>query len=254
MIIKGTLQWPVAGSYLGFDAEWTKNYKIKNGNIPFCFSLVAVERQLLDMKKLENGSLPFKYIQFFSEDIKETELLIEKADNCADNLVNSIGWCKLCGHQVISDFSVLVNMGQVCHTGETSNLVMLQHLWHKRKQDQYSKIVDTRYDVQKPFMGKSRRLVDICRYFHMEVTQQELQGSSMTRLQNLFWENKDWGIYERIAVMNIRHSLCSVLLTWLNEQILCGDYIPAINVNKIIYHNLQDDFSWIRSDEFMKLV
>lgn len=254
MIKKETLQWPVSDCYLGFDAEWVKNYKVKNGNIPFCFSLVAVEKEYMEMKRLEEGKLPFRYIQLYTEDREETVSLIKSAENCAENVEKALKTCVLCGHQMTSDLSVLINMGHALHINEVDKLVMLQQSWHVRKQDQYSKILDTRYDIQRPFMRKSRRLVDICEDFNLNVIQPELKNTSMTKLQNLFWESKDLLLYERIAVMNIRHSLCSVILAWLDEQISYGRSVLPINVNKTIHYNLKDDFAWIHSDIFKELI
>lgn len=254
MIKKGKLQWPQNSCYLGFDAEWTKNYKIKNGNVPFCFSIVAIESDKLDMKILRKGRTPFQYIQFYSEDKSETRLLIENAEKCAEKIEENLGTCKLCGHQISSDFGVLINIGRACGIMEMNNLMLLRREWRERLQERNNKIVDTRYDVQAAFMGKSRRLVDICRDFNMDVSQPELMNFSMTKLQNMFWESKDKCIYERIAVMNIRHSLCSAILAWLATQISLGAHIVPINVNKILQYNLKDDFSWIQSDAFKNLI
>lgn len=49
MIVKGKLPFPISDSLIGFDAEWTKNYKIKNGNVPFFYSSC-------EKKKYYNGT------------------------------------------------------------------------------------------------------------------------------------------------------------------------------------------------------
>ena len=80
MIIKGELKLPISDALIGFDAEWTKNYKIKNGNIPFCFSIVAIKKESITMEKLVNGILKFDYIQFYCEKREEILELIKKAN------------------------------------------------------------------------------------------------------------------------------------------------------------------------------
>lgn len=37
MIVKGKLPFPISDSLIGFDAEWTKNYKIKMEMYHFVF-------------------------------------------------------------------------------------------------------------------------------------------------------------------------------------------------------------------------
>ena len=80
MIVKGKLPFPISDSLIGFDAEWTKNYKIKNGNVPFCFSIVAVKRKSITMEHLVNGNIQFEYMQFYCENKEETVDLIKNAN------------------------------------------------------------------------------------------------------------------------------------------------------------------------------
>ena len=76
MRIKGNLSNIPDNSIIGFDAEWTKNYKIKNGNIPFCFSVVVLDAQTLNMNLLEDGDIYFEYIQYYCETPTEFKDLV----------------------------------------------------------------------------------------------------------------------------------------------------------------------------------
>ena len=76
----------------------------------------------------------------------------------------------------------------------------------------------------------------------------------MTKLQNIFFETKDEDIYERISVMNLRHSLCAIVLYWLNGKINNTEQRKPININKSVYNCLKSDFSWVASNEFSVLL
>ena len=254
MIVKGKLPFPISDSLIGFDAEWTKNYKIKNGTVPFCFSIVAVKRKSITMEHLVNGNIQFEYMQFYCENKEETVDLIKNANIYAGYICDSLDTCILCGHQVSSDYSVLVNMGIARDICDLDNLNKLQEIWHKRKSETKIRMVDTRYDINRGFMGKSRRLVDMCNDFFMDVRQPELNNTSMTKLQNQFYDRGDFVFYERIAVMNLRHSLSAVLLYWMNDQIKDKSQLTSVNINRIVYGNLEKDFEWIHSDIFGQLL
>ena len=254
MIKKGTLTFPEFNCLIGFDAEWTKNYKIVNGNIPFCFSIVAVRREDLSFYRLENGDVPFRYVQFYCKSKEEASDLVTLCNPYMESIIESLSSCILCGHQVSSDFSVLFNYGKANALGELRNIEKLQRMWHMRKSGERICIVDTRYDVTHSFMGKSRRLVDMCNDFLLDVRQPELRNTSMTKLQNTFLTSGDYSIYERIAVMNIRHSLCAAVLYWLNDMICEGFQTSPININRTVYQTLKDDFQWVASSDFLKLL
>lgn len=254
MIVNGKLQFPISDSLIGFDVEWTKNYKIKNGNVPFCFSIVTVKRKSITMEHLVNANVHFEYIQFYCENREETIDLIKNANIYAKYICDSLDTCILCGHQVSSDYSVLVNMGIARNIKDLENLNKLQEIWHKRKSETKKRMVDTRYDINRSFMRKSRRLVDMCNDFQMDVRQPELNKTSMTKLQNQFYDKGDLTFYERIAVMNLRHSLSATILYWINAQIKDKLQLMNVNINQIVYDNLEKDFEWIHSDVFKQLL
>lgn len=251
---KGSLSDVVGNCLIGFDAEWTKNYKIKNGNIPFCFSVITVDSQELSFNKLNKGNIKLKYIQYYCENREDFKELIMIADTWFDKILKVLDSSVLCGHQVSSDFSVLYNIGVAYEMESLIHIERMRQEWRKRKENKPIHIIDTRYDIARTFLGKSRRLVDMCNDFKMDVTQPELKKLSMTKLQNVFYETKDEDIYERISVMNLRHSLCAVVLYWLNGKIDNAEQRKSININKSVYNCLKSDFSWVTSDEFSVLL
>lgn len=254
MRIKGNLSNIPDNSIIGFDAEWTKNYKIKNGNIPFCFSVVVLDAQTLNMNLLEDGDIYFEYIQYYCETPTEFKDLVLIAEEWISKILGVLNTCVLCGHQISSDFSVLYNIGKAYNISSLVCLEKIRSEWKTRKKAEMIHIMDTRYDITKEFLGKSRRLVDMCNDFLLDVTQPELKSSSMTKLQNIFYDKHDDNIYERIAVMNLRHSLCAIVLYWLNEKVVNIDERRAININKSVYNCLNQDFDWINSKDFSVLL
>lgn len=254
MQIKGKLNEIPDNAFIGFDAEWTKNYKIKNGNIPFCFSIVVMERNVLNFKQLEDGNVCFDYIQYYCESPTEFRELVISAESWISKILKKLNTCILCGHQISSDFSVLHNIGIAYDIKPLECFELIRNEWKQRKTVESRHIIDTRYDIFQDFLGKSRRLVDMCNDFCLDVTQPELKKSSMTKLQNDFYNTHDENILERIAVMNLRHSLCAIILSWLNNNIREPEQRKILNINKTVYKNLKEDFSWVRSKEFYALL
>ena len=251
---KGNLSDIVGNCLIGFDAEWTKNYKITNGNVPFCFSIITVGAQELSFSKLNKGNIKLKYIQYYCEDREDYKELVMLADFWFEKILKVLDNSVLCGHQVSSDFSVLYNIGSANAIDSLIHIERMREEWRKRKENNPVHIMDTRYDIVQTFLGKSRRLVDMCNDFELDVTQPELKKSSMTKLQNIFFETKDEDIYERISVMNLRHSLCAIVLYWLNGKINNTEQRKPININKSVYNCLKSDFNWVASKEFSVLL
>lgn len=251
---KGNLSEINSQSLIGFDVEWTKNYREKNGNIPFCFSIVEINKNDINFNKLKNGKVFFKYIQYYCEEKEEFKQLVSLADLWSCKILDSLENNVLCGHQISSDFSVLYNAGIAKNIETINHIAELRKRWKNRRENVKSGIMDTRYDIFKSFLGKSRRLVDMCNDFELDVTQPELKNRSMTELQNKFYSIKDEEIYERIAVMNLRHSLSAVILYWLNEKVNNAEQRKYLNVNQIIYNCLKNDFKWVMSEEFESLL
>lgn len=254
MLINGTLDKIPDNCLIGFDAEWTKNYKIKNGNIPFCFSVIVIKDTTLSIEALEKGDINFSYIQYYCETSEEFRDLVVIAEKWCSKILCALNTCTLCGHQISSDFSVLHNIGKAYNISPLICLEKIRSEWRKRKAIDPAHIIDTRYDITQDFLGKSRRLVDMCNDFLLDVTQPELKNFSMTKLQNVFFETHDKDAFERISVMNLRHSLCAVILYWLNGKIKNADQRKSININRSVYKCLDGDFDWIESKDFSVLL
>lgn len=254
MIKKGNLDYIQNDSYIGFDSEWTKNYKIKNGNIPFCFSIIVIQKNDISFEQLMDGSLSFKYIQYYCQDKKDCFELLHFADDWSKTISSSLDSCVLCGHQISSDFGVLYNYNIAEYNTCLGNVERLRFEWKNRKNSKPAHIIDTRYDINREFLGKSRRLVDMCADFWMDVSQPELGNSSMTKLQYDYYSSKKEDIRERISVMNLRHSYSAVVLNWLDQNISSADRRQRININKSVYQSLRSDFDWVNTDYFRKLL
>lgn len=254
MFINGSLDEIPDNCLIGFDAEWTKNYKIKNGNIPFCFSVIVIKNDTLSLEALEKGDIYFSYVQYYCQAPEEFKELVVISEKWSSKILNALNTCILCGHQVSSDFSVLHNIGKAYNISPLICLEKIRNEWKRRKARVPVHIIDTRYDTTQDFLGKSRRLVDMCNDFFLDVTQPELKNFSMTKLQNIFFETQDKGIFERISVMNLRHSLCAVILYWLNEKYESADQRKHININRSVYNCLKGDFDWIESNDFLTLL
>lgn len=223
----------------GVDFEWTKNYKIKNGNVPFCFSVVYFP--LYDKNFDISKKLDFGFKSLYVESTKEGEKLIQRASVFFDNVKkhpNSM----IIGHQLHSDLGVLSNYSfQKNHSIEE-----FKFLWKNRKSSHF--LFDTRYDIDN-INCKSRRLVDVCVDYGINVIQPEIKGS-MSKMHNTFLLKKDRAIMERLSVMNLRHSLSTALL--YTSFIL--DEKREIRTNDILYRNLKNYYNYVQSTDFKSLL
>jgi hypothetical protein len=246
-MIKIDKQIPLSGKVIfSFDLEWTKNYRIKNGNQPFCFSLVyfAIRDSLSEVENKFDFGYYLRYIESKEEQprlIKEAEKIISKARNEKGFFV---------GHQLSSDISVLVNQSRESIIG----IRFLQEAWRKRKEGVKFgglSVFDTRYDIAGVLKNKSRRLVDVCQEFKFNVSQPEID-SSMTKMQNNFYSFGDKSIMERLSVLNLRHSLSAALLFNFFKMGIVPSKI--INLNRIVQRNLQGKFEYLQDKQFLDLV
>lgn len=245
MLITHNKVWPdIPPSIIALDAEWTKNFHIKNGNVPFCFSLVAIPLSA----DLEN--LDFNWISVYVDKETEASALIRRADFLLGKLMSS-GKHVFCGHQFSSDLAAMANFDPSI---KTPYITTLRKLWHSRKTEpKHEKIIDTRYDLEKYLSAiKSRRLVDVCVHLGLGVNQPELGSHSMTALQRRFLKTGDYSIRDRLSVMNLRHGLsCAVLALLLRE----AWQPPAnINLNAPLYCNLKDYIPYAKSNDFKELI
>jgi len=234
---------------IGFDLEWTKNYKVKNGNKPFCFSFVFFEKplRLADLEK----SLEFGFYSYYCEGDDDAQPLVEKADGLLGKFLELDAQATMVGHQLSSDIAVVINCAG---TKEVPNFIKLRALWRNRKtatgEDRLVGIFDSRYDLT--FLSqKSRRLVDVCNECRLSVTQPEIV-SSMTKMQNDFCSNGDVKIMEMLSVLNIRHSLSAMILFLLSQK--GGKIKGKMNINRILFRNLGKYFAYVQTEAFKKLL
>ncbi len=236
---------------LAFDLEWTKNYRVKKGNQPFCFSFVffAPPKDTLNIE----ACLNFGFYLCYCKNKKEASKLIEEANKILGNFFRSEDKTTVVGHQLSSDISIAINF--LGDKNKIGNFIKLKKFWHNRKNRKRRNgiiIFDSRYDLDDLLSNKSRRLVDVCKDCCLKVEQPELEYSSMTKMQNNFYAKKDKMIMEKIAVLNIRHSLSAAILFLFFKQRKLS--FKKINVNKIIAKNLFKYFSYVKSKEFKKLL
>jgi len=240
----------VLGSPLivGFDVEWTKNYQMKNANKAFCFSLVWVRAgESCDVAALED-SLDFGFVLGYVESEEECQQLCRGANSYVSEILSPHN--VVVGHQFSSDVSVLLACSE---DGALPAVEMLQQAWRARQQPLEGKAVgifDTRYDLPTSKDAESNKLVNVCPAWNLEVTQPEIKGS-MTKMQRDFYQKHSLLILEKIAVLNIRHSLSSVLLYLFHRY---GRPMHPVNINSILYRNLYEQFEYVRSERFAGLL
>jgi hypothetical protein len=236
-------------SLVSFDLEWTKNYRIKQGNEPFCFSFVAIKDNIDDINSMDED-LEFSFIARFVENRSDIVPLLKEADNILEELW--ISKSIITGHQLSSDISILLINGEK-YDQALDNVQKLRTHWHTRDHINFDniKIFDTRYDLDFLLQGNSRRLVDVCAECNLLVAQPEISGS-MTKMQNRYFRTNETLIMEKLMVLNIRHSLSSALLYLIAKA--RNKPMRAVNVNKILFHNLNGHFSYINGDEFRALL
>jgi hypothetical protein len=232
---------------VGFDVEWTKNYQRKNANRAFCFSLVWVRAEPAgDLHALEQ-TVDFGFWLGYSETEEECLQLCQDANGCIGQMLTPSN--VVVGHQFSSDLSVLL----ACSEDTLPAIETLQHCWRTRQHPQQTQAVgvfDTRYDLPTSKNGQSNKLVHVCPTWNLIVTQPEIKGS-MTRMQRDFYQHHSLPILERIAVLNLRHSLSSVLLYLFHRF---GRPSHPVNINTILHRNLAAQFEYVRSARFASLL
>jgi hypothetical protein len=130
----------------------------------------------------------------------------------------------------------------------------LRTSWHQRRLPECARplIVDTRYDIGHLLAGASRRLVDVCGELHLDVTQPELRGTSMTALHRRWTQADDVEAREKITVLNLRHSLSTALAALRATG--TGHWDPGLNVNEMLASGLGDAFGWMKAPAFRALL
>jgi hypothetical protein len=229
------------------DVEWSKNYRVRNGNRPFCYSVVYLAvpdgRRPVDLARQ-----PFAYTSAYVEGDHETADLVRLADL---DLRSALGAAdRVAGHQLSSDLAVLAANAAAGPAG----VLAAREAWRCRHDEPVParRIIDTRYDSSHILKCHSRRLVDVCTALDLDVSQPELRGVSMTALHREWLLNRDDVARERISVLNLRHSLSTALVALRAAR--RGTWAGTLNVNRLLRDQLEGAFEWFGSPAFARLV
>ncbi|MFI7553536.1 hypothetical protein ACIBQ2_27790 [Micromonospora sediminimaris] len=230
------------------DVEWSKNYRIKNGNQAFCYSVVWLAVPLDGEPLVVTSGLPFWATSVYldREDERPDLVLAAASDigaaaDAADLVV---------GHQLCSDLAVLTaNAG----TAAPAALAAARQAWRDRRhaavRDQ--RVLDTRFDAAGVLSHTSRRLVDVCGELGLDVTQPELARKSMTALNRDWLHNADTEARERITVLNLRHSLSTAYVALRATGTLT--WHTPLNVNTMLADRLAGRVGWLEHPTFRAL-
>jgi len=254
VIVTGDLPAPgavppgLAGELLvaAVDVEWSKNYRIRGGNVPFCYSVIW-----LTLPRAGAGtslSTPsFTSTSAYVHDARETGELAESAGLALEAVLERAD--VVAGHQFTSDLAVLAAASGSPPPGVTA----ARDAWRQRRcPGHWPQIVDTRYDAGHVLTCASRRLVDVCADLELAVTQPELRGTSMTALHRRWLETGDAMAREKISVLNLRHSLSTALVAARAAGF--GSWPPGLNVSQLLASGLGSAFGWLSSPAFTALL
>lgn len=231
------------------DVEWTKNYRVRHGNVPFCYSvtyLAVPARGPVDLTRL-----PMQVTSRYVDDSTETPALVAAAAAEISDAMTRADL--LIGHQLSSDLAVLQAAGAVHGIPAECDQLLQQarDLWRTRRRPTPGRptanVVDTRYDADHVLTGTSRRLVDVCTDLGLDVTQPELRGTSMTAVHRRWLDHHDTQARERVTVVNLRHSLSAALVALTST----GHAPPQpVAVNHLLAQHLPATLGWLHHPTF----
>ena len=238
---------PAASILAAVDVEWSKNYRVPDGNVPFCYSVIwlAVPGTAAPV---DLGQAVFSYTSVYVEDPAETQDLVSSADRSLADVLGRAGL--IAGHQLCSDLAVLARTA----ARPLPAVAEMRAIWRQRQDRQMARpaVIDTRYDIGDLLTGTSRRLVDVCGDLRLEVTQPELRGISMTALHRRWTDAGDVRAREKISVLNLRHSLSTALAALYAAG--NGRWDPGLNVNQMLAAGLGGAFGWTADPAFTALL
>lgn len=257
MRVTSNLQWPDTpfsrqGQFFGtterfvvaLDVEWTKNYKIKNGSRPFCYSLVLLHWPM-DGTDLASYPTTFGFKSVYVTCAEDEAVLLAELDR--DLKAWSESTSMLSGHQLSSDLTVVLNA-----SGRPLPSVQAAYQqWQDRRAIEPRRVFDTRYDVDHLPLGSSRRLVDVCTDLKLDVTQPELARGSMTKLHREFLATGNELVREQLLTLNVRHSLSTAMVACLGLGLVGAG---ATNVNLLVHQEMWDLVEYVRSKPFESLL
>jgi len=228
------------------DVEWTKNYRRKNGNVPFCFSVAWLA--LPSGVSAVTDTTRFWHTSVYVDDDGERGDLITAAGSALEGIARRASL--VTGHQLCSDLAVLAASAD----GRPTAIEAARSAWRQRRQavpDQPA-YLDTRYDAGHVLVCQSRRLVDVCTELRLDVTQPELRGASMTALHRRWTEHGDITAREKITVLNLRHSLSTAIVAARAAGL--AQWQPGLNINRLLASELGSTIGWAASPAFTRLL
>lgn len=231
------------------DVEWSKNYRVTNGNRAFCYSIVWLALPARSARPVRlTAGIAFEFTSVYLDSDDERPHLVAMA---AADIAAAIEAADLiAGHQLCSDLAVLsANAGLAVPT----ELAAARQAWRERRANTAARIIDTRFDAGHLLSGTSRRLVDVCLELELEVTQPELAHKSMTALHRDWLTGDDTEARERVTVLNLRHSLSTALVALRATG--RADWIGPLNVNAMIANRLSaGQVGWLGHPTFRAMV
>ena len=228
------------------DVEWSKNYRVKDGNVPFCFSVTWLPLPGCDFAVTDTTG--FWYTSAYVEDDGERGDLITAAGSALECIASHASL--VTGHQLCSDLAVLAASAG----GKPAAIEAARSAWRQRRQAGPGQLayLDTRYDTGHVLRCQSRRLVDVCTDLALDVTQPELRGASMTALHRRWTEHGDTTAREKITVLNLRHSLSTAIVAARATGV--ARWHPGLNVNRLLAAHLGSTLGWTASPAFTALL
>ncbi len=228
------------------DVEWSKNYRVKNGNVPFCFSVAWLPVD--GGGDAVTAASRFWYTSAYVQDDGERGDLISAADAALGCLAGHASM--IAGHQLCSDLAVLAAAGG----GASPAIRAAASAWRQRRDAAPGQppFLDTRYDAGHVLGCASRRLVDVCADLRLDVTQPELRGASMTALHRRWTEHGDTTAREKITVLNLRHSLSTSIVAARAAGL--ASWQPGLNVNQLLARELGSELGWTADPVFTALL
>ncbi|MEU9338071.1 hypothetical protein AB0D49_33750 [Streptomyces sp. NPDC048290] len=231
------------------DVEWTKNYRVKNGRRPFCYSVAWLD--LPTSHTADLADVPFDWTSVYVEEPDETDPLIRHAARAvavAERTADIVT-----GHQFCADLSVLEANAPA---DARPALQRARERWRQRREavtQDGGRYVDPRYDAGHLLTGTSRRLVDVCTELGLDVTQPELRRTSMPAWHRRWIETGGPEGRERVSVLNLRHSLSTAYVAALNEGLVRRPE-PGLNVNRSLALGARGAWAWLDDPTFTTLL
>ena len=230
------------------DVEWSKNYRVRGGNVPFCYSVIWLPVPA-NGASTGPGTARFWYASAYVQEASEGADLVASADAALGCLLGHASL--IAGHQLCSDLAVLAAAAADARPPAVAAAVAA---WRLRRQDLSGQpqFLDTRYDAGHILACRSRRLVDVCADLRLDVTQPELHGTSMTALHRRWLDLGDVTAREKITVLNLRHSLSTAMVAARAAGL--ARWQPSLNVNRLLASELGDVLSWLAHPGFTALL